>query len=114
MARVVPQQGLAGAGLGGRVNRNAFLPPGTLDAPGAGRTYSVTLVSNRGGVETGERLTGPVTAEIRSALGPDAGRAAVDTPKHTVLDQAAATGDALGALFLMIGSFSIIAAPCCS
>ncbi|MEU2630826.1 FtsX-like permease family protein [Kitasatospora sp. NPDC007106] len=109
VARVVPQQGLAGAGLGGRVNRNAFLPPGTLDAPGAGRTYSVTLVSNRGGVETGERLTGPVTAEIRSALGPDAGRAAVDTPKHTVLDQAAATGDALGALFLMIGSFSIIA-----
>ncbi|MEW1908118.1 FtsX-like permease family protein [Kitasatospora sp. NPDC085895] len=109
VARVVPQQGLAGTGLGGRVNRNAFLPPGTLDAAGAGATHAVTLVSNRGGVETGERLTGPVTAEIRSALGPDAGRAAVDTPKHTVLDQAAATGDALGALFLMIGSFSIIA-----
>ncbi|WP_030270933.1 ABC transporter permease [Streptomyces sp. NRRL B-24484] len=109
VARVVPQQGLAGTGLGGRVNRNAFLPPGTLDAAGAGSTHAVTLVSNRGGVETGEKLTGPVTAGIRSALGPDAGRAAVDTPKHTVLDQAAATGDALGALFLMIGSFSIIA-----
>ncbi|PBC67595.1 putative ABC transport system permease protein [Streptomyces sp. TLI_235] len=109
VARIVPQQGLAGAGLGGRVNRNAFLPPGTLDAAGAGQTHSVTLVSNRGGVEAGEKLTDPVTAEIRSALGPDAGRAAVETPKHTVLAQADATGDALGALFLMIGSFSIIA-----
>ena len=33
----------------------------------------------------------------------------VDTPKRTVLDNARQTGDALGALFLMIGSFSIIA-----
>ncbi|WP_431682484.1 ABC transporter permease [Kitasatospora sp. KL5] len=112
VARIVPQEGLAGAGLGGRVNRNVFLPPGALDAAaaaGGGQARTVTLVSNRGGVETGEKLTDPVTARIRTALGPDAGRAAVDTPKHTVLAQAEATGAALGALFLMIGSFSIIA-----
>ncbi|WP_354638302.1 ABC transporter permease [Kitasatospora camelliae] len=110
--RVVPQQGLAGSGLGGRVNRNAFLPPGALDAAGAatgGQARSITLVSNRGGVESGENLTDRVTERIRTALGPDAARAAVDTPKHTVLTQARQTGDALGALFLMIGSFSIIA-----
>lgn len=35
--------------------------------------------------------------------------ATVETPKRTVLDAAKQTGDALGALFLMIGSFSIIA-----
>ncbi|MCG6498385.1 FtsX-like permease family protein [Kitasatospora sp. A2-31] len=108
VARVVPQQGLAGTGLGGRVNRNVFLPPGALAAAG-GQAASVTMVSNRGGVEGGEKLTDPVTAKIRTALGPDSARAAVDTPKHTVLQQARETGDALGALFLMIGSFSIIA-----
>ncbi|GAA2796247.1 hypothetical protein GCM10010441_21840 [Kitasatospora paracochleata] len=110
--RVVPEQGVAGAGLGGRVNRNAFLPPGDLDtaarAAGA-QPLSVTVVSNRGGVEAGQRLTDPVTARIRTALGPDAARAAVDTPKQSVLQEARRTGDSLGALFLMIGSFSIIA-----
>lgn len=108
VARVVPQEGLAGTGLGGRVNRNVFLPPGALDAAGD-QARTVTMVSNRGGVEAGEKLTDPVTAKIRTVLGPDAARAAVDTPKHTVLQQARETGDALGALFLMIGSFSIIA-----
>ncbi|MFJ8625105.1 ABC transporter permease [Kitasatospora sp. NPDC093550] len=112
VARVVPQEGLAGTGLGGRVNRNVFLPPGALDsaARAAGvQPQSVTLVSNRGGVESGEELTDTVTSDIRTALGADASRAAVDTPKHTVLEAAKKTGDTLGALFLMIGSFSIIA-----
>ncbi|MFB7616802.1 ABC transporter permease [Kitasatospora sp. NPDC056181] len=110
--RVVAQQGLAGAGLGGRQNRDVFLPPGALDAASraAGtQPLSVTMVSNRGGVETGDRLTDTVTAKVRTALGPDTGRAAVETPKHTVLVEAQRTGDVLGALFLMIGSFSIIA-----
>ncbi|MEU8511107.1 FtsX-like permease family protein [Kitasatospora sp. NPDC048722] len=110
--RVVPQQGLAGTGLGGRANRDAFLPPGALDAAAAAagaEPLSVTVVSNRGGVEGGEKLTDPVTAKIRTALGPDAARTAVDAPKHAVLQEARRTGDTLGALFLMIGSFSIIA-----
>ncbi|GAA4833669.1 FtsX-like permease family protein [Kitasatospora terrestris] len=112
VARVVPDQGLAGTGLGGRVNRNVFLPAGALDAAAraaGAQPQSVTMVSNRGGVESGEKLTDAVTAGIRTALGQDAGGAAVDTPKHTVLRAAEQTGAALGALFLMIGSFSIIA-----
>ncbi|MEU8654391.1 FtsX-like permease family protein [Streptomyces sp. NPDC048737] len=110
--RVVPEEGLAGVGLGGRLNRDVFLAPGALDsaARAAGtEPRSVTFVSNRGGVESGEYLTDRVTADIRQALGPLAGQTAVETPKHTVLRDARQAGDSLGALFLMIGSFSIIA-----
>ena len=110
--RVVPEEGLAGVGLGGRLNRDVFLAPGTLDsaarAAGA-EPRSVTFVSNRGGVESGEALTDQVTADIRQALGPLAGQTEIETPKHTVLRDAKQAGDSLGALFLMIGSFSIIA-----
>ncbi|MFJ9719841.1 ABC transporter permease [Streptomyces sp. NPDC101213] len=110
--RVVPEEGLAGVGLGGRLNRDVFLAPGALDAAAraAGtEPRPVTFVSNRGGVEGGEDLTGRVSADIRRALGPLAGQTAVETPKHTVLRDARQAGDSLGALFLMIGSFSIIA-----
>ncbi|MEV6329920.1 FtsX-like permease family protein [Streptomyces sp. NPDC051909] len=110
--RVVPEQGLAGVGLGGRLNRDAFLAPGTLEsaarAAGA-EPRSVTFVSNRGGVESGDALTARVTSDVREALGPLASRTAIETPKHTVLREAEEAGDSLGALFLMIGSFSIIA-----
>ncbi|MFC9729839.1 ABC transporter permease [Streptomyces roseolus] len=110
--RVVPERGVAGAGLGGRLNRNAFLAPGTLDAAAraaGAEPRSVTFVSNRGGVEGGDALTSRVTADIREALGPLAGQATIDTPKQTVLREARQAGDSLGALFLMIGSFSVIA-----
>ena len=73
------------------------------------RPRSVTFVSNRGGVQTGAHLTSAVTADIRATLGSLAGTALVDTPKKDVLAAAQQTGDTLGALFLMIGSFSIIA-----
>ncbi|MFF0752648.1 ABC transporter permease [Streptomyces sp. NPDC004267] len=110
--RVVPERGLAGVGLGGRLNRDAFLAPGTLDAAAraAGtEPRSVTFVSNRGGVESGDALTAKVTADIHEAVGPLSAQATVDTLKHTVLRDARQAGDSLGALFLMIGSFSIIA-----
>ncbi len=110
--RVVSERGVAGAGLGGRLNRNAFLAPGTLDAAAraaGAEPRSVTFVSNRGGVEGGDALTSRVTADIRDALGPLAGQATIDTPKQTVLREARQAGDSLGALFLMIGSFSVIA-----
>ncbi|MFD7974693.1 FtsX-like permease family protein [Streptomyces sp. NPDC059071] len=110
--RVAPEQGLAGVGLGGRLNRDVFLAPGTLDAAAraaGAEPLSVTFVSNRGGVEGGNALTPRVTEDIREALGPLAGQVAVDTPKQTVLRDAKRAGDSLGALFLMIGSFSIIA-----
>jgi putative ABC transport system permease protein len=112
VARIVAEHGLAGMGLGATVNRNVFLPAGDLARAGTaeGRApRTVTLVSNRGGVESGDRLTTAVLGQIRDALGPLAHRVTVESPKHTVLGNAKAVGDALGALFLMIGSFSIIA-----
>lgn len=110
--RVVPERGLAGVGLGGRLNHDAFLAPGTLESAAraaGGEPRSVTFVSNRGGVESGDALTARVTADIRQALSPDAGQTAIETPKHTVLREAEQAGDSIGALFIMIGSFSIIA-----
>jgi len=110
--RVVPESGLAGAGFGATVNRNAYLPAGDLVAAAhaaGSEPRVVTYVSNRGGVESGDRLTATVQRQIRTALGPYSHQVTVDAPKHTVLRDAKTTGDALGALFLMIGSFSIIA-----
>ena len=111
VSRVLPERGLAGAGLGATQNRNLFLPPGTLAyANGmADGTRWVTFVSNRGGVQSGNALSTKVTGEIRDALGSTADRTLVQTPKKDTLRDAKKTGDSLGALFLMIGSFSIIA-----
>ncbi len=68
-----------------------------------------TLVSNRGGVESGDALTAAVTARINQLLGPLAGHdASVQPVKHDVLATAQVTGNAIGSLFLFIGSFSII------
>ncbi len=108
VSRVVPERGLAGTGFGANQNRNAFLPAGTLSAA-APETRLVTWVSNRGGVVEGRDLTPTVVREIREALGPLGSVAAVETPKDEVLTAADKTGDTLGALFLMIGSFAIIA-----
>jgi putative ABC transport system permease protein len=110
--RVVPERGLAGAGFGATVNRNVYLPAGDLAA--AARAAGdvprvVTYISNRGGVERGDWLTAAALSQIRDALGPYAHQVTIDAPKHAVLRDAKTTGDALGALFLMIGSFSIIA-----
>lgn len=111
VARVLPERGLAGTGFGATQNRDLFLPPGTL-AYATGTTEAtrwVTFVSNRGGVESGNPLTATVVKQIRAALGSTAHRTLVQTPKKDVLSAAKKTGDSLGALFLMIGSFSIIA-----
>ena len=112
VARVVPERGLAGTGVGANVNRNAFLAPGTLtDAARASghEPRTITFISNRGGVESGDKVTSQVRASTVAALGLLASRVTVETPKNAVLKAAKETGDSLGALFLMIGSFSIIA-----
>ena len=112
VSRVLPAQGLAGAGFGSTVNRNVFLPSGALGRAAylAGtRPQTVTFVSNRGGVEGGGALTTPVATRMRHLLNFAGIPATVETPKRTVLDAAKKTGDTLGSLFLMIGSFSIIA-----
>jgi putative ABC transport system permease protein len=112
VARVVPENGLAGAGLGSTVNRNAFIARSTLDQMARRATTkprTVTFISNTGGVESGVARTDAVTKAIRVAMAGAGANALVETPKREVLDAARVTGDSLGALFLMIGSFSIIA-----
>jgi putative ABC transport system permease protein len=115
VARVVPTEGLAGAGTGA-VARNAFFPPGTLvQAAGAAaaaqaepRTF--TFVSNTGGVEAGNKRSDRVAAKLKAALGPLASQGtSVEKPKQDVLKAAEQAGNGLGSLFLFIGSFSIIA-----
>jgi putative ABC transport system permease protein len=113
VAAVIPSEGVAGVGFGAVDNRNAFVPAGTLlpvARAAGGQPTTTTFVSNRGGVESGARLTDVVGARIRATLGPmrEAG-ATVETPKQEVLDSAEQTGAVLGSLFLFIGSFSIIA-----
>jgi len=113
VAAVIPSEGVAGVGFGAVGNRNAFVPEGTLlpvaRAAGA-QGASTTFVSNRGGVESGARLTDEVTGRIRTALGPlrESG-AVVETPKREVLDSAEENAAVIGSLFLFIASFSIIA-----
>jgi len=138
VARVVPTEGLAGAGTGAGA-RNAFFPPGTLvqaaeaaaatqaaagpRQPGtpagggagaapalAAQPTTFTFVSNTGGVEAGDKHSDAVAAKLKTALGPLASRGtSVEKPKQDVLKAAVAAGDGLGSLFLFIGSFSIIA-----
>lgn len=112
--RVLPAQGLAGAGLSGTVNRDAFVAPDLLiSAAAANGTLwprTVTFVSNTGGVEAGNVYSDQVAAAIRETLAPlSAAGTAVETPKKDVLEAAKKTGDTLGSLFLFMGSFSIIA-----
>ena len=112
VARVVPNYGVAGTGLGANLNRNVFLPPGVLEIAATQTSHlarSVTFISNKGGVESADALTTQVTKTIRASLGDLNDNVTVETPKHTVLKTAKQIGDSLGALFLMIGSFSIIA-----
>ena len=107
--RIVAEEGLAGAGLGSSRNLDVFVPTGSLSDRTAGTEIrNVTLVSNTGDVETGNDLTPIVTQEITRALSSTPG-VSVETPKDDVLTSAKEVGDSLGALFLMIGSFSIIA-----
>jgi putative ABC transport system permease protein len=112
VTRIVDERGLGGAGVGSTVNRNAYVPPGTLDFIARLHHHplrAITFVSNRGGVESGDAQTSLVVARIKSELGWLANEVTIETPKHSLLAAAKTTGDVLGALFLMIGSFSIIA-----
>lgn len=114
VAQVVPAEGLAGAGLGATTNHNAFFPAGTLTSlaedSGTGDLTTITYLSNRGGVEGGVGLTDQVVDRVEARLRAEASAStAVETPKRDVLDEAEATGATLGAVFLLVGSFSIFA-----
>lgn len=111
IVRVIPAEGLGGLGPRAQ-NPVVYVAPGTLDAAARlakhGAPTWVTFVSNRGGVESGAALTGPVRDRVAELLAGVTG-ASVETPKRDVLDAADQTGAVLGSLFLFISSFSIIA-----
>jgi putative ABC transport system permease protein len=109
---VVPTSGLAGFGTAGS-DGSAFVNPELLRAAArlapTASPAMLTLVSNTGGVESGDALTSAVSARITTLLGPLAGHGAgLQRAKHDVLGAARAVGDSIGALFLFIGSFCII------
>ncbi|HMK12005.1 MAG TPA: FtsX-like permease family protein [Acidimicrobiales bacterium] len=114
VVRVVPRDGLAGAGLGAVVNADAFFAPGTLQGLAwtsgtGGHPLTTTLVSNRGGVESGSALTQAVHDRIDQLLAPGHLTTTVSEAKKETLDAATNTSNQMGSLFLFIGSFSIIA-----
>lgn len=119
ITRILPSVGLAGMGTGDARNYDLFVTPGTLESAyrsagaasaNAAAPVTRTLVSNRGGVETSAALSDRVAAKMNALLGPQLRTGTyVAEPKKDVLAAAQQTGDQLGALFLFIGSFAIIA-----
>lgn len=115
VARIVRNRGIAGIGLGASENSNAFFPTGSLVTAAVAaksdiQPLTMTLVSNRGGVERGAALSSAVKAKINAALGPLTKQGVdVSTAKDEVLNAADEAGNAFGSLFLFIASFSIIA-----
>jgi len=113
--RVLPRRGLAGLSIAQNraESNNVLVGPDTfsfLSVPVshpeyfAPPTYAVA-VSNRGGVESGVKLTDTVSRQIRQQLpGVD-----VLNIKRVVLDQAKANGDAFTQLFTGMGSFGVLA-----
>ncbi|HWL65583.1 MAG TPA: FtsX-like permease family protein [Actinomycetota bacterium] len=115
VVRVLPQLGLAGFWKGFETtSMNAFAAPGTLrsvarDAPkGTLPPEPIVLVSNRGGVEEGERLTTAVTGVIEDAFPPGASLR-VESVKRDRIERADREGEAFGEIFLAIGAFAIVA-----
>lgn len=114
--RVLPRRGVAGLSIGQKSQaeaNNVLVGTDTfslLSVPVSHPEYyappSYSLaVSNRGGVESGVKLTDTVSQQIRSALG----NVDVLKIKRVVLDQAKSTGDAFTQLFTGMGSFGVIA-----
>lgn len=114
VARVVPQEGLAGFWLGFESSSpNAFVAPGTIARAAGARPPSgavppstLVLVSNRGGVEDGAALSGAVAGLVEERVG-DGLR--VEPVKRDLLDAAETAGADFGNLFLNIGMFAMLA-----
>lgn len=110
-----------------RRGENAFVRPGSLtkwwreaasfamhssDSPPVIPPVAIFAISNSGGVEEGDSLSDEVTREIAERLGPlrAQGIAVEFQPiKQINLRVARAAGDNLGELFLVVGSFSVLA-----
>jgi putative ABC transport system permease protein len=115
VSNILERRGLAGYWTGPQTtSMNAFIAPGTLQRIAAGAPEgslppsTTVLVSNRGDVEAGARLTNPVREVIESAF-PGTANLRVDPVKSDRLDRADREGDAFGEIFLGIGAFAIVA-----
>ncbi|HYL50350.1 MAG TPA: FtsX-like permease family protein [Acidimicrobiia bacterium] len=112
VVRVLPKLGVAGFWRGDETQaNNAFVAPGTIATMSTGHPgappQSLVLVSNRGGVEQGARLTDRVDAALRAQLGP--AKYSVENAKRTVLDRADAAGKSLSRLYTSLGTFAVLA-----
>jgi putative ABC transport system permease protein len=114
VARILPQQGVAGFWLGPQnTSDNVFVAPGTIaelarERPrqGAVPPISLVLVSNRGDVEEGAELTDHVVELIESDGGPGV---RAEPVKDDLLVAAENEGASFQELFLGIGTFAILA-----
>ena len=111
--RVLPRRGLAGFTLRNEQEaRNVVVSPATFERlvrleGGGAPPARFIAVSNRGGVESGARLSDDVKASIqRAAVGinPE-----VTTIKDAFLDAADATGKSFTQMFTAMGSFGVLA-----
>jgi putative ABC transport system permease protein len=115
VARVLPKTGVAGFWRGEETtSNNAFVAPGTIAQLAArGRAavgtppQSLVLVSNRGNVEGGARLTANVENALDARLAGQ--RYSVDDVKQTVLQRADRNGKSLSRLYSSIGLFAVLA-----
>ncbi|MGO9875265.1 MAG: ABC transporter permease [Acidimicrobiia bacterium] len=115
VVRVLPRLGVAGFWSGGaHTSDNAFVAPGTiaailargqpgLDAP----PRSTVVISNRGGVEGGAKLSDTVSRALMARLG--ALKYDINQAKVTVLEQANRNGGQLAQIYSSLGTFGVLA-----
>ena len=113
--RVLPKLGVAGFWPGEETaSNNVFVAPGTIAQMVAAGTAAVAvppqsllLVSNRGNVESGAKLTAAVHQALQTQVG-SAPISVVDR-KQTVLDRATRAGHSLSRLYSSLGAFAVLA-----
>ena len=115
VVRVLPKLGVAGFWSGNaHTSYNAFVAPGTIAAllasgtPGLGvPPQSTVVVSNRGGVEAGAKLSDTVSRALASRLG--ALKYDINEAKLGVLDRADRNGSQLSQIYSSLGTFGVLA-----
>ncbi|MQA99370.1 MAG: FtsX-like permease family protein [Actinobacteria bacterium] len=113
--RIIERNGLAGFWTGPETtSANVFVAPGTLASAigdelpeGANPPLTSVLVSNRGGVEDGARLSEGVSGVIEEELHGTPLR--IEPIKQDRLDSAKASGEEFSELFVAIGTFAVVA-----
>ena len=115
VVRVLPKLGVAGFWTGAEhTSDNAFVAPGTISAilargtPGLGvAPRSTVVVSNRGGVEAGAKLSDAVSRALIARLG--ALKYDVSQAKVGVLERADENGGQLAQIYSSLGTFGVLA-----